>query len=229
VPGIVRFGPFEANLATGELRKKGMRMSLQRQPFEVLSMLLEQPGGLVSREQLRERLWPGDLFVDGEHGLNKAINKLRRALDDAGAQPRFVETLPRRGYRFIAPVTSVPAASDGGLGASRILCDGRTIPLAFGTHIIGRDETATVSTDSQTVSRRHARLVVTPESALVEDLGSKNGTQVNGVIVRGSTPLADGDTIQVGVLQLVFRTRSYGSTKTASPPASKSAKGARQS
>ena len=228
VPGIVRFGLFEANLATGELRKKGMRMSLQRQPFEVLTMLLEQPGTLVSREQMRERLWPDDVFVDTDHGVNKAINKLRRALDDAGAQPRFIETLARRGYRFIAPVTSVAHASDDGRSASRILCEGRTISLAFGPHIIGRDETASISTDSQTVSRRHARLLLTPDAAVLEDLGSKNGTRVNGAIVRGATPLSDGDQIQIGALQLVFRTRAYGSTKSAAD-ASKRARHPHQS
>ena len=114
----------------------------------------------------------------------------------------------------LAPVTSVSASSDEGRSASRILCDGRTIPLPFGTHIIGRDEAASVSTESHTVSRRHARLVLTPEAAILEDLGSKNGTRVNGMIVRGATALADGDEIEAGVLRLVFRTRSYGSTQT---------------
>src|SRR3954463_16637918 len=98
MPRIVRFGPFEVNFATDELRKKGMRVTLQPQPFEVLSMLLEQPGALVTRDQLRGRLWPGDVFVDADHGVNKAINKVRAVLDDAGPSPRFVETLPRRGY-----------------------------------------------------------------------------------------------------------------------------------
>ena len=158
-PRIVRFGPFEVNFTTGELRKKGMRVSLQPQPFEVLSMLLEEPGRLVSRDQLASRLWPGDVFVDVDHGVNKAINKLRAVLDDAGAAPRFVETLPRRGYRFIAPVTPLPESADDGRSASRFLCEGRTILLAFGTHIIGRDEAAEISSDSQTLSRRHARIV----------------------------------------------------------------------
>ena len=215
MPGIVCFGSFEVSLATGELRKKGMRVSLQRQPFEVLAMLLDRPGVLVSREQLRERLWPGDVFVDVDHGLNKAINKLRDVLDDAGAAPRFIETLPRRGYRFIAPVTAVPAVPDQGRSASRVLCEGRTIPLAFGTHIIGRDEAAEISSDSKTVSRRHARLVLTQESAVLEDLGSKNGTRVNGTVIRSPVTLMDGDEVKAGVLQLIFRTRSYASTETA--------------
>jgi len=225
VPRVVRFGPFEVNFATGELRKKGMRMALQPQPFEVLSMLLEQPGTLVTRDQLGGRLWPGDLFVDVDHGLNKAINKLRAVLDDAGASPRFVETLPRRGYRFIAPVTSVRASSDDGRSASRFICDGRTIPLAFGTHIIGRDEAAEISSDSKTLSRRHARLVLTAEAAVLEDLGSKNGTRVNGATLRGSVMLADGDEVEAGVLRLIFRTRRDSSTETAIHPRPAAVKG----
>src|SRR5262245_37750173 len=195
-----------------------MRLPLQPQPFEVLSMLLEKPGSLVSRERLHSRLWPEDVFVDVDHGVNKAINKLRAVLDDAGAAPRFVETLPRRGYRFIAPVTSVQAASDDARSASRFLCEGRTILLPFGTHIIGRDETAEISSDSKTLSRRHARVVVTAEAAVLEDLGSKNGTRVNGDLVRGSVTLADGDEVEAGVLRLIFRTRSHGSTETATLP-----------
>lgn len=224
-PRIVRFGPFEVNFITGELRKKGMRLSLQPQPFEVLSMLLEEPGRLVSRDQLASRLWPGDVFVDVDHGVNKAINKLRTVLDDTGAAPRFVETLPRRGYRFIAPVTPVQTSADDGRSASRFLCEGRTILLPFGTHIIGRDEAAEISSDSKTLSRRHARVVLTCESAVLEDLGSKNGTRVNGAVVRGSVTLADGDQVEAGVLRLVFRTRSYGSTETANLPQPTGVKG----
>lgn len=111
---IVRFGVFEADLASGELRKQGVRVPLQEQPFEVLAALLEHPGELVPRDALRERLWGEQTFVDYEHGLHKAINKIRAALGDAAASPRFVETLGRRGYRFIAPVEVVsapPAAS----------------------------------------------------------------------------------------------------------------------
>jgi hypothetical protein len=156
--------------------------------------------------------------VDVDHGVNKAINKLRAVLDDSGGAPRFVETLPRRGYRFIAPVTPVQASSDDRRSASRFLCAGRTIPLPFGTHIIGRDEAAEISSDSKTLSRRHARVVLTSEAAVLEDLGSKNGTRVNGAIVRGSVALADGDEVEAGVLRLIFRTRSYGSTETANLP-----------
>jgi Tol biopolymer transport system component/DNA-binding winged helix-turn-helix (wHTH) protein len=106
----VRFGLFEVDLRAGELRKGGLRIKLQGQPFAVLAMLLERPGEMVSREQLQQKLWASDTYVDFEHGLNKAINKLREALSDDADNPRYIETLPRRGYRFIGSITQPPTA-----------------------------------------------------------------------------------------------------------------------
>jgi DNA-binding winged helix-turn-helix (wHTH) protein/TolB-like protein/Tfp pilus assembly protein PilF len=109
----VRFGVFQLDLRTGELWKSGIKVRLREQPFQVLKALLERPGELVTREELRQRLWPSDTFVDFEHGLNAAIRRLRDALGDSADVPRFVETMPRRGYRFIAPVAhpvTVPAS-----------------------------------------------------------------------------------------------------------------------
>jgi DNA-binding winged helix-turn-helix (wHTH) protein len=104
----LRFGPFEADPKTGELWKEGVRLRVQEQPFQVLAMLLERRGDLVTREELRARLWPADTFVDFDHSLNTAINKLRDTLDDSADQPRFIETLPRRGYRFVAQISALP-------------------------------------------------------------------------------------------------------------------------
>src|SRR5215831_17394261 len=101
---IVRFGMFEADLASGELRKNGARVRLQEQPFQVLALLLERPGEMVTREDLRNRLWANDTFVDFDHSLNTAVNKVRDALGDTAVNARFVQTVARRGYRFIAPV-----------------------------------------------------------------------------------------------------------------------------
>jgi cholera toxin transcriptional activator len=101
---LYRFGVFEADGQTGELRKQGRLVPLPGQPFYILVMLLEQPGELVSRTQIRERLWPDGTFVDFDHSLNTAMNKIRDALGDSASTPRFIETLARRGYRFIAPV-----------------------------------------------------------------------------------------------------------------------------
>jgi cholera toxin transcriptional activator len=112
---VFRFATFEADPLTGELRKSGIRIRLQEQPFQVLLMLLERPGELVTREELRQRLWPADTFVDFDHSLNTVMNKVREALGDSAANPRFIETLARRGYRFLAPVQTdaklMPAAS----------------------------------------------------------------------------------------------------------------------
>jgi cholera toxin transcriptional activator len=100
----MRFGVFEVDLTEGELRKSGMKLRLQGQPFQVLAVLLERPGELVTREELKQRLWPSDTFVDFDHSLNTAINKVREALGDSASTPRYIETLARRGYRFIAPL-----------------------------------------------------------------------------------------------------------------------------
>lgn len=105
--GLLRFGLFEVDLAAGELRKNGARLRLQEQPFHVLVVLLENAGRVVTREELREQIWPADTFVDFDHSLNTAINKVREALGDSASSPRFVETLARRGYRFIAPVNGM--------------------------------------------------------------------------------------------------------------------------
>jgi DNA-binding winged helix-turn-helix (wHTH) protein len=101
---LLRFGVFEAYLAAGELRKNGARIRLQEQPFQVLTALLQHSGEVVTRDHLRETIWPADTFVDFDHSLNTAVNKIREALGDSASSPRFVETLARRGYRFIAPV-----------------------------------------------------------------------------------------------------------------------------
>ena len=101
---ILHFGVFEVDLKACEIRKHGVRLKLSEQPFQVLAVLLESPGEIVTRDDLRSRLWPGDTFVDFDHGLNNAVMRLREVLGDSSENPRFVETIPRRGYRFIAPV-----------------------------------------------------------------------------------------------------------------------------
>jgi TolB-like protein/DNA-binding winged helix-turn-helix (wHTH) protein len=104
-----RFGAFEINLQSGELRKNGLRLRLSGQPFQVLAHLIESGGELVTREELRSKLWPADTFVDFDHGLNNAVARIREVLEDSSGTPRYIETIPRRGYRFIAPITEVPS------------------------------------------------------------------------------------------------------------------------
>jgi len=110
--GAIRFGVFELDLRAGELRKQGVKVKLQDQPFQLLQVLLEKPGEIVSREELRKRIWPSDTFVDFDGGVNNAVKRLREALGDSADNSRFIETIPRKGYRFIGPVNgNVPATA----------------------------------------------------------------------------------------------------------------------
>ena len=103
MPGMIRFGVFELDRDAMELRKHGIRVRLQDQPFQVLAQLLERPGQIVTREELKERIWAKDTFVDFDHSLNKAVNRLREALNDDAGQPRYIETVPRRGIGLLHP------------------------------------------------------------------------------------------------------------------------------
>src|SRR5215472_4212421 len=133
-PRTVRFGHFEVDLRAGELRKGGVKVKLQDQPFRVLVSLLRRAGDVVTREELHRELWPSDTFVDFEHGLNAAVKRLRDALGESAEKPTFIETLARRGYRFIAPVEKgiapVTAQASGLTGPSkRILLQPRLLRL----------------------------------------------------------------------------------------------------
>jgi len=130
-PRRTRFGAFEVDLRSGEVYKHGIRLKLQDQPFQVLALLLEHPGDVVKREELRQKLWPGDTFVDFDTGLNSAIKKLRDVLADSAEQPRYIETLPRRGYRFIAPVENgdLPAPAVGKIHVAPVVPLGPTPAL----------------------------------------------------------------------------------------------------
>ena len=138
----IRFGAFEADLRMGELRKLGLKVRLQEQPFQILALLLERRGQLVTREEIQRKLWPAGTFVDFDHGLNKAMNRLREALGDSSESPRFIETVPKRGYRFVAPIDGSRAKSGDAFQAS--------LPAA------GMEPKP--STGISTVSGQHARL-----------------------------------------------------------------------
>jgi len=111
--GNVRFGVFELDEDAGELRREGIKVRLQEQPLQILQILLEQPGKVITREELRKRIWPSDTFVDFDHGINNAIKRLREALGDTTETPLYIETLPRRGYRFIGNIEPVAQPVSG--------------------------------------------------------------------------------------------------------------------
>lgn len=130
-PPVVRFGVSEASIQTGELRKNGLKIRLSGQPFQVLAMLLERPGELVTREELQKTLWPDGTFVDFDHSLNTAINKIREAVGDSAENPHYVETLARQGYRFIAPVEK--------LGKNRQPLQDQTCSASAGSDAVDTD------------------------------------------------------------------------------------------
>src|SRR3954470_3582571 len=125
---VYRFGLFEADARTGELRKQGRPLRLRGRPFDILLLLLERAGDVISRDELRQQLWPADTFVDFDHGLNSAMNRLREALGDSAENPRFIETLPKRGYRFIAPIEVPPVNTPIAAPAPAVAAPGQQEP-----------------------------------------------------------------------------------------------------
>src|SRR5437016_2660601 len=138
-PNRVRFGPFELDCRAGELRKHDLKIRLQEQPFQILLVLLEQPGEVVLREEIRKRLWPNDTIVEFDHSINAAINRLRGALGDEAAMPRYIETLPRRGYRFLIPVKCVEPASPPSAPVAAAAETGGSVSKAIGAaNLLGK-------------------------------------------------------------------------------------------
>jgi cholera toxin transcriptional activator len=134
-----RFGVFEADSMTGELRRQGLRVKLHSQPLQILFMLLERPGELLTREEICRELWPDGTFVDYEHGVNSAVNRIREALGDKASNPRFVETLARRGYRFVTPVERIALQEDGSTGRMAEVSEEPAAPRAgSGAGLFGR-------------------------------------------------------------------------------------------
>src|SRR5882724_5504805 len=126
-PQRVRFGPFEADLETHELWKNGVKLKLGGQPFEILALLLNRPGQMVSREELQKEIWTAETFVDFNHGLNAAVNKLRETLSDSAEEPKYIETLPRRGYRFIGTIEN--AVSDVKPAKAMVPVNAQVVPM----------------------------------------------------------------------------------------------------
>jgi Tol biopolymer transport system component/DNA-binding winged helix-turn-helix (wHTH) protein len=159
---VVRFGQFAADLEAGELRRDGMKVKLQGQPFEVLALLLKRPGRVVTREELRRRLWPSDTFVDFEHGLNAAVNRLREALGDSAEEPRFIETVPRRGYRFVAAGNAV--AARGTWAASKQLINSYFHSGTLRSAVVGACVVLAIAVGTAFWTSIHKRRVLVPSS-----------------------------------------------------------------
>jgi DNA-binding winged helix-turn-helix (wHTH) protein len=202
----VRFGDCLLDSETRELFVDGKAVHLQPKAFQLLELLIRDRPRAVSKEKIHEQLWPGTFVSDST--LTSLLTEIRAAIGDAAQESRFVRTVHRFGYAFSGKAQEALERSTavGGRQAGYWLLRGRRrIPLETGETIIGRDPGAPVFLDDKSVSRRHARIVISEEGATLEDLGSKNGTYLQNAKVESRLPLTDGDRIRVGTVPLTIR------------------------
>ena len=218
MPARFSFAEFELDTAAYALRRNGERVRLERLPMELLLLLLEARGAVVDRDRIHETLWGRDVFVDAQAAINTAIRKLRRALHDDSAHPRYIETVPGKGYRFMAPVRESPeltgtgqhAHPQGQTGArarfpAYSVRRGREeFPLHDGDNVVGREPDAQVYLEHPSVSRRHAMISIQQNQVLLHDLESRNGTFLDGRRIDAPSPIHDGAVIGAGPIALTF-------------------------
>jgi DNA-binding winged helix-turn-helix (wHTH) protein len=204
----IGFGPFTLDLDTRQLTRDRREQHLSPKAFELLSALVREGPKVVSKSALQERLWP-ETFV-AEANLSNLIAEIREALGDQARTPKFIRTAHGYGYAFcgIATTSSGSSHMEAGQPCCWLEWGRRRFPLPIGEHVIGRDLDLQVSLDESTVSRRHARLVVTADKTTLEDCGSKNGTFRGNQRITAPVTLADGDTIHIGSLVVTFHARA---------------------
>jgi DNA-binding winged helix-turn-helix (wHTH) protein len=210
----IRFGPFTLDLDTRQLTKEGREIHLAPKAFDLLVTLVLDRPKVLSKSVLQQRLWPETFVV--EANLSNLVAEIREALGDRARTPLFIRTAHGFGYAFCGDATALPDSDAA--GSSQPSCwlewGSRRFPLSIGEHVIGRDPDVEVRLDASTVSRRHARLMVTADATMLEDFGSKNGTFRGSERVSSPTRLLDGDAIHIGSLLVTFHVRGPGSTET---------------
>lgn len=241
--GRFRFGDFELDLFAYVLRYRGERVKVERIPMELLSLLVANAGRLVDRSEIQATVWGRGVFFERDAAINTAARKVRQALGDDLEQPRFIETVVRKGYKFIAPVErlsqkTTSAVAGPGPSSARwrrnfpsysVTRGKKEFMLDGGENLIGRDPAARVFVDHAAVSRRHASITVDAKQVLLEDLKSRNGTFLNGRKVDAPTPLQHGAVIGVGPITLTFVALSTpGSTATLSSGSARLSKRAKK-
>jgi DNA-binding winged helix-turn-helix (wHTH) protein len=201
----VVFGECEFDSGQRTLLRHGSAVPLSPKAFQLLELLLDRRPEAVAKTELLERLWPETFISDAS--LHNLVAEIRAALGDAPRAARYIRTVPRYGYAFHGDAQPAPAV----IGAKpthagpRLVSSRGEWPLFAGSNVVGRDVDCVVRIDSVTLSRRHAQIIVTNGEATVEDLGSKNGTHVNGLPVTQPVALRDGDQIEVGSVTLTYR------------------------
>lgn len=195
---LVRFGEFVLDGDTRQLTREGEVLPLSPRAFQLLQILIESRPRVVPKEELIDRLWP-DVTVE-EANVRNLVAEIRKVLGDHDRDPRYIRTAHRLGYAFIGPAGRLRRRS-----SARLEGENGTYPLSDGVNIVGRMPECAVPLDVTGVSRRHASLTVSPGRVILEDLGSKNGTWLNGTRLRASVEIRDGDQLQIGAAKLTFR------------------------
>jgi len=211
----IRFSPFTLDLDTRLLTRETREMHLAPKAFELLAALALDRPKVLSKAALQQRLWP-DTFV-AEANLSNLVAEIREALGDRARTPKWIRTAHGVGYAFCGEAITLAGTHEVVSGQPHCWLEWghRRFPLSNGEHIIGRDPDVEVRLDASTVSRRHAKLVVTAEGTLLEDFGSKNGTRRGDERVTSPVQLVDGDAIRIGSLLITFHVRgALGSTET---------------
>jgi DNA-binding winged helix-turn-helix (wHTH) protein len=211
----LRFGAFTIDLRSRQLFRAENEVHLSPKAFELLKILLEHRPQALSKSHLQSHLWP-DTFVS-EANLPMLVGEIRRALSDSATRPRYIRTLQRFGYAFCCSVIELAQETHHGQnqGVCWLVWKGRRLELVPGQNLVGRDAGASIQLDVPSVSRRHARIILTETEAMLEDLASKNGTYVRGVRIKAPAPLQDGDPVRFGSALATFRIWSRdGPTET---------------
>jgi DNA-binding winged helix-turn-helix (wHTH) protein len=211
----LRLGDVAFDPGARELTRAGRRVEVSPKAVELLLALLDTRPRALSRAEIHDRLWPGTFVSDAS--LRQVVMELRRALGDDPREPRYIRTVRRFGYAFSGEARekgASPAAGSPRPSRCSLLRGVRELPLYEGENLLGREPDAVVRLVSEKASRRHARIVVDEKGAVLEDLGSKNGTHVNGTPVKEPVVLAPGDRIEIGRELLVFCRGSAGTTRT---------------
>jgi len=213
----IRFGPFTLDLDTRQLTKGRREIHLAPKAFELLGTLVQHRPKVLSKVVLLKRLWP-KTFV-AEANLSNLVAEIREALGDRARAPLFVRTAHGFGYAFCGEATTLPSATGPDRPSCWLEWGTRRFPLSAGEHVVGRDPDVDVRLDASTVSRRHARVLVTAAGTLLEDLGSKNGTFLGSERITSPVQLTDGDSIRIGSVLVTFHVRAgLGSTETEAQP-----------
>lgn len=236
--GAFRFAEFELDVSAYALRRRDESVKLERIPMEVLILLVERAGMLVERSEIQRQLWGPAVFVEHGAAINTAIRKIRYALDDDASRPRFVETVVGKGYKFIGSLERAPSLQNGNVAGNgdtevsprasfqfprySITLGKQEFVLHAAETLIGREPSVGIYLDHPSVSRKHARIAIESVGATLSDLGSRNGTFLNGRRVEGAAKIHDNDVIALGPITLIFHVaRAPTSTQSmsASEPA----------